>query len=72
MMNASSSDRRKRHVSDFLDFLLERGRAGLIMAVGLLVDYTVHVMHYFLHQVCLCESVVSLNISPSWSFALYQ
>lgn len=23
----------------------------LIMAVGLVVDYTVHIVHYFLHQV---------------------
>lgn len=26
-------------------------RSELIMAVGLVVDYMVHIVHYFLHQV---------------------
>lgn len=38
----------------------------LIMAVGLVVDYMVHVVHYFLHQVI----VPSYYVSRSYGVAL--
>lgn len=34
-------------------------RAELIMAVGLVVDYMVHIIHYFLHQVLLHNCIAA-------------